>query len=184
MKPPRLSFWFTGALLAAAVSGLWARSYRRCDNIVLFTYRGAVQAFASLDGRTRWVISTVTVGRAHAWSCDYFTEDAVACQWQAGPSQSSGEALLNFDPVERELIGFGYQLHRTPSSAPSSAVVLHVPHWFWLALATIPMLRRAWQWQRTVRWNHEGRCSACGYDLRATPDRCPECGAEPAASAA
>ena len=46
------------------------------------------------------------------------------------------------------------------------------------ALALLPAIRFDHWWRRP---RPSGLCPACGYDLRATPDRCPECGAAPSA---
>ncbi len=52
-----------------------------------------------------------------------------------------------------------------------------VPCWsLFVATAALPI---AWgrQWKKRRRLVARGHCIVCGYDLRATPDRCPECGA-------
>lgn len=48
----------------------------------------------------------------------------------------------------------------------------------WLAAAATGVLPGLWLagWQRRRRIRREGRCPACGYDLRASRERCPECG--------
>ena len=52
---------------------------------------------------------------------------------------------------------------------------------FWVPVALLLVLPMAWSWwfavhRRTRRRLASGQCLACGYDLRATPSRCPECG--------
>ena len=52
--------------------------------------------------------------------------------------------------------------------------------WFAFLGSILPLLWcrrwvRGWRYRRLLA--RAGRCRRCGYDLRATPDRCPECGA-------
>jgi hypothetical protein len=55
-----------------------------------------------------------------------------------------------------------------------SVQILTVP--FWLAALALAAAPAAWAHRATRRRRRHGHCRSCGYDLRATPDRCPECG--------
>jgi hypothetical protein len=74
-------------------------------------------------------------------------------------------------------LGFGYESH-----ADADDVVgrwrewdVVVPSWSLpLFFAAAPAL---WVYRRRCRPCPTGLCRRCGYDLRATPERCPECGA-------
>ena len=64
---------------------------------------------------------------------------------------------------------------------------LYVRYWLVvLVTALLPvarLLRFSFKRLRAKRFRRRGGCMHCGYDLRATPGRCPECGTEPAAPA-
>jgi hypothetical protein len=78
-------------------------------------------------------------------------------------------------PPVHGFLGFGWEVNSWNGSVTDYKI--SAPFWFLTPLfggiASIPL----WRAIRRRRRRKMGRCVECGYDLRATPDRCPECGA-------
>jgi hypothetical protein len=92
-------------------------------------------------------------------------------------------ALFAWPVLDHRFIGFGYgKVHWTQNGflgivdITGDEAYLEFPH----AAAALLMLILPWAWlrrhRRLRRQSMVGLCQVCGYDLRASPLRCPECG--------
>ena len=158
-------------LLCVAVALLWVRSFKSSELI-------------------SWVRRDATGSRLAATSC-MASRGGVAVsleRWEADQSKRAGACgpgLHHESDVAYELdvnpLGFGAGRTDDTNLGPAgvgSADWVVVPLWtLAAALASPPALSCAAALRRR-RLNRAGHCPACGYDLRATPDRCPECGKE------
>jgi hypothetical protein len=95
--------------------------------------------------------------------------------WKAEHRQSL-EGVEDFffvdqNAPEASSIGFGMEIG---SKRGRSSVV--IPHWFAIAIFAVLPICYVVRRLRTAKRLRIGCCANCGYDLRATPERCPECG--------
>lgn len=80
-------------------------------------------------------------------------------------------------PSDAGLAGFGWgNIYESNNLTKYSAWGFRFPLWVVLLLFMLLPIRFAIVRVQRARRRSSGQCAGCGYDLRASPDRCPECG--------
>jgi hypothetical protein len=79
----------------------------------------------------------------------------------------------------RVIHGWAFRWYGIAIAVPHPTFIVGVGHW--VAIALSGLLPAVWivRQARRHRKRQFGLCRVCGYDLRATPERCPECGTIP-----
>jgi hypothetical protein len=136
-------------VLCVATGALWVRSYWRAD-VVVWSDQQVDRGLFSVAGE---------IGVHRTKGIQFTDWDEIAVTPRCN-KMDGGQCL-----------GFVWFSGHGP--ATTSRWLVAVPHWSLALLLAFPGLRLL---RRCSVRRHSGLCIRCGYDLRATPERCPECG--------
>jgi hypothetical protein len=168
-------------LLFVVVAGLWVRSYFARDAVrrVRAAAHGASVEDAVVNGDGVIIYTRTVFGEVFF---RVLAQERVRAHFKPGVSVYSQPPESPARLVHRRegsLAGFyagRYDADPRGMVGGLPSFDLWVPHWF-LAAVTAPL--PAVRLRRYVRLRdrrRRGLCPQCGYDVRATPQACPECG--------
>jgi hypothetical protein len=182
-RSKRLLFAAMLALLAAATAALWVQSVARG---MMVRRMAVVNVRSDQLTATGQLVLMSTRGR---FSITSLRDEIIGVTPQL-PRRVKWDALRMEPDVARGklrapqllyALGFDWYWQR---GAVTSALGTHqqrvllltVPYWLPLLVFTTTAWLLARRPLRERRRRRAGHCPACGYDIRATPQRCPECG--------
>jgi hypothetical protein len=148
----RLAVCLVATVLAVGLVPMWYRSHQGPE-------------FVKYASPSQWFLS-VTSGHG--------TLDVLyIADWPGEPeflAGRRGKDVMYATRYGKRFLGFG-----TAAQTNGGRYVV-IPYWFLTACCAAVAVVAGRSWRRQRRVLLQGRCKRCGYDLRATPERCPECG--------
>lgn len=187
------------AMVCFAACAAWPFSYSRMRNVTVSHLNPAILT----EGQFDLGINSGRVSIRYAWSPYKPTAPWIEAGYRgrrvryivraAEPSNVAwdygirAETLVDLGTYSKALIveAFGAQFTRHTmwysQSLRRSGVDLIVPCYLVVLASAVPpafALRRLHRRRRQTHRSGRGQCTACGYDLRGSPGRCPECGRE------
>ena len=193
----------TSTLLALACANAWPESYWHGRHIGLHTLRGTSDILEQ-----QWDMNSDRGAVRLAYSREQFRQSPShwIIVDESNPNSYSwilhsvpgGTYVLLLSTAGQKWHDFAYgkvstsssddsnrrSIHLPPPAPPApptkvedQIVYVRFPYWFPTLLASI--LPIAWCYRRYIgKQLSPNHCRTCGYDIRATPTRCPECGTE------
>jgi hypothetical protein len=201
----RLRRWMTSGLtvmplvICVACGVLWIRSVSRCDSVGYTTRAGNTYTISTgphvlvLDagrttGSTKDPMALIFAAmhgrfgggiRVHSdkWNAQCNVPGTPSVAYATPNAGTVTFALLGYTntwiPPAHRFLGFGYDSSQAGTVTSSRAEFPLLA--LMLVFAATPAVRFNHAMRRRRR-RRLGHCLSCGYDLRASKDRCPECG--------